>query len=111
MSRLTFVGIVLSGNGISCTDKEVRAVVEAREPESPSEVRSFLGLVNYCGRFIPDLATISEPLRCLTKKGVPFNFWTEQRESFQELKNRLSSSTTLGYFESCWVRTGVDSDA
>ena len=35
-----------------------------------SETQSFLGLVNYCGRFIPDLATISEPLRCLTKSRV-----------------------------------------
>ncbi|XP_028413782.1 uncharacterized protein K02A2.6-like [Dendronephthya gigantea] len=80
MDRLTFVGMVLSEKGISCTEEKVKAVVEAREPESASEVRSFLGLVNYCGRFIPDLATISEPLRCLTKKG------------------------------SSWIRGGVDTD-
>ena len=51
---------------------KVKAVVEAREPESVSEVRSFLGLLNYSGRFIPDLATLSEPLRRLTKKDVEF---------------------------------------
>ncbi len=59
MDHFTFVGMVLSGNGISCTEEKVRAVVEARESQTASEVRSFLGLVNYCGRFIPDLATVS----------------------------------------------------
>lgn len=32
------------------------------------EVRSFLGFVTYVGKFIPNLATITEPLRKLTKK-------------------------------------------
>ena len=67
MDKLTFFGMVLSGNGLSCTEEKVKAVKEAREPRTVSETRSFLGLVNYCGRFIPDLATVSEPLRCLTK--------------------------------------------
>ena len=32
MNKLTFVGMVLSGNGISCTAEKVKAVAEAREP-------------------------------------------------------------------------------
>ena len=48
------------------------AVTEARQPESVAEVRSFLGLVNFCARFIFDLATVSEPLRKLTRKDVQF---------------------------------------
>jgi hypothetical protein len=40
---------------------KVDAVVQARKPESASEVRSFLGLVNFVARFIPDLATKPEP--------------------------------------------------
>ena len=67
MDKLTFFGMVLFGNGLSCTEEKVKAVKEARKPRTVSETRSFLGLVNYCGRFIPDLATVSELLRCLTK--------------------------------------------
>lgn len=74
MDKLTFVGMVLSGNGISCAAEKVAAVTNAREPQNASETRSFLGLVNYCGWFIPDLATISEPLRRLAKAGTPFAF-------------------------------------
>ena len=99
MDKLTFVGMVLSANGISCAADKVEAVNNTREPQSASETRSFLGLVNYCGRFIPDLATTSEPLRRLTKAGTPFVFGKEQKEAFVELKKRLSNSETLGYFD------------
>ena len=64
-----------------------------------SETRSFLGLVNYCGRFIPDPATVSEPLHRLTKSGTPFVFGGEQKKVFQELKERLAHAETLGYFD------------
>ena len=99
MDKLTFVGMVLSAIGISCAADKVEAVTSAREPQSASETRRFLGLVNYCGRFIPDLATISEPLRRLTKAGTSFVFGEEQNESFAELKKRLTDSETLGYFD------------
>ena len=46
--RISFMGHVLSEKGIGPTEEKVRAVVETREPESVAEVRSFLGLVNFC---------------------------------------------------------------
>ena len=74
MSKVIFMGLVLSERGVGPTQKKVKAVTDARETENVSEVKSFLGLVNFSARFIPDLTTISEPLRRLTKKGIPFNF-------------------------------------
>ena len=46
-----------------------------------------------------DNATVAEPLRRLTKKGVHFEFGDEQMKAFNELKKRLSSAETLGYFD------------
>ena len=103
MDELTFVGMVLSASGISCAADKVEAIVSAREPQNVSETRSFLGLVNYCGRFIPDLATISEPLRRLTKSGMPFMFGKEQKEAFEELKKRLLNAY---YKRCCLVQSG-----
>ena len=48
---------VLYEKGIGPTEEKVRAVVETRESESVAKVRSFLGPVNFCCRFIPDLVT------------------------------------------------------
>jgi bacterioferritin-associated ferredoxin len=63
MPKLTFVGLLLSNHGIDPTEEKVRAVVEAREPQNVTEVKSFLGLVNFNARCIPDLATAAEPMR------------------------------------------------
>ena len=68
MSELEFMGHLLSTRGAGPSHTKVEAVTEARQPESAAEVRSFLGLVNFCARFIPELATVSEPLRRLTRK-------------------------------------------
>lgn len=99
MTQMVFMGLVLSDNGIGPAEDKVKAIVDAREPQSASEVRSFLGLANYNARFIPDFATVAEPLRRLTKKGVHFEFGEEQKNAFNELKRRLSSAETLGYFD------------
>ncbi|CAB4009281.1 Transposon Tf2-6 poly, partial [Paramuricea clavata] len=99
MPKLTFMGLLLSNRGIGPTEEKVRAVVEAREPQNVTEVKSFLGLVNFNARFIPDLATVAEPMRRLAKRGVPFVFGPEQQESFRELKRRLAQAETLSYFD------------
>ena len=70
MTQLVFVGLVLTDKGIGPTEDKVRAIVDAREPQNASEVRSFLGLANYNARFIPDFATVAEPLRRLKKVSV-----------------------------------------
>ena len=98
MSHLEFMGHVLSARGIGPADVKLKTVVDALELTNAAEVRSFLGLVNFTARFIPDLATVSAPLRQLTKSGESFVWGPEQQQSFDELKKRLSSAETLGYF-------------
>lgn len=74
-------------------------MIEAPEPENTTEVRSLLGLVGYSSRFIPQFATLSEPLRCLTRKDIPFRFGPQQRQAFSALKEELARATTLDYFD------------
>ena len=110
MTKLVFMGLMLTTKGIGPTEEKVKAIVEARERQNVSEVRSFLGLANYNARFIPDFATVTEPLRRLTKKGVCFKFGGEQRKAFNELRSRLASAETLGYFNKD-ARTLIIADA
>ena len=77
----------------------MRAVVEARQPENMHELSSFFGLVNYSARFIPGFATISEPLRKLTRKDVPFVFGREQCTAFSVLKQKLTNAIKLAHFD------------
>ena len=56
---------------------------------------SFLGLVNYYGKFIQNMSTITLPLNRLLCKGAPWK-WTKQCcDAFQELKKQLASMKVL----------------
>ena len=108
--KITFMGLVLSSKGIGPTDEKVKAILEAREPESATEVRSFLGLVNFCARFIPELATTAEPLRRVTRQNVPFMWNKEQQDAFDDLKRKITNAETLAYFDPD-AKTQVIADA
>jgi hypothetical protein len=99
MDRLVFMGMLLSEKGIGPTEERVATITKAREPETMAEVRSFLGLVNFSSRFIPQCATFAEPLRRLTRKDTPFCFGPEQKAAFRALKQSLASAQTLAYFD------------
>ena len=99
LTELAFFGYLVSENGIGPPEERVRAVVEARQPENMHGLRSFPGLVNYSARFIPGFATISEPLRKLTRKDVPFVFGREQCTAFSVLKRKLTNAIKLAHFD------------
>ena len=67
MNEIEFMGHLLSES-----ESRVKALRGAREPTDSSEVRSFLGSVNFSARFISGLATKAEPLRRLTQKNTPW---------------------------------------
>ena len=90
--------MLLSEKGIGPTADRVKAVLEVEEPKSTSDVRSFLGLANYSSQFIPHFATLSEPLRRLTRKETPFELGPEQKKSFEFLKQKMAEACTLAYF-------------
>ncbi len=55
--------------------------------------------MGYSSRFIPQFASVTEPIRRLIKKDTPFKFGPEQRQVFQALKQKLAEAGTLAYFD------------
>ena len=68
---------------------------EARALSNVTELRSFLGLVNYYGHFLPNVSTVLHPLNRLLRKGVS---WLCQ-EVFQAIKEMLSSDLVLAQYD------------
>ena len=62
LDRVSYLGHVISCEGLRTGDLKVKAIVDAPDPRDLSELRSFLGMVNYYGKFLPNLATILSPL-------------------------------------------------
>jgi hypothetical protein len=64
-------------------------------------VRSFLRLASYCRHFVENFSKIAKPLTDLLHKGIKFE-WTEKcQESFQTLKDKLTSTPVLAPLDSC----------
>lgn len=68
-------------------------------PRNPAEVRQFLGMVNYFGKFIPNLSDMTNHLRLLLKKNVMFTWNKNHDESFEKLKKVLTSEPVLAFFD------------
>ncbi|KAF2903689.1 hypothetical protein ILUMI_02484 [Ignelater luminosus] len=98
-SLVTFMGHILSEKGIQPLESKIEAIESFRQPQTKEEVRSFLGLVNYVGKFIPDLATTTEPLRRLIRQDVHFKWTRETERAFEKLKKQLVTPSVLGYFD------------
>ena len=108
--QINVFGHIVSASGIQPDDKKIKAVQEAPHPTTASEVRSFLGLTNYCSRYIPAYSSLTFPLRQLTKADSQFEWNNEQEQAFQSLKQALTSSPVLAHY-SLEAKTRVVVDA
>ena len=97
-SSISYTGHTLTAEGLMPQDSKIRAVQETEAPKCAKDVKSFLGLVSYCSKFIPNFATISEPLRRLTRKNQEFVWNDEQQNTFNTLKKMLTSAKVMSYY-------------
>ena len=94
-----FVGHVLRKEGLKPDPEKIRAVKEMKPPENDKELKTFLGFIQYLGKFMPNMATESAPLRELLEKNVAWHLDHLHEESFQKLKQMASSTPILGYYD------------
>ena len=78
---------------------KVDAIKNAPEPKDVSQLQAFLGMLNYYHRFLPDAATILEPLHQLLRKGSTWQWRKEQQEAFAKFKELLESPELLVHFD------------
>jgi len=94
---LEYVGLVLSADGLRTAPSKVKSLLSIQRPSTVMEVKSFLGLVNFYGSFVPSLADKCEPLYSLTKKDTPFNWTSACDKAFEGIKASLSSAPVLSH--------------
>ena len=94
-----FVGHVLRKEGLKPDPEKIRAVKEMKPPENDKELKTFLGFIQYLGKFMPNMATERAPLRELLEKNAAWHLDHLQEESFQKLKQMAASTPILGYYD------------
>ena len=79
-------------------------------PKTITELRRFLGVINYLGKFSPNLDTLSQPLRELLSKNRQWEWGTPQESAFLTLKQELTAPTVLRLYDPN-VETKISADA
>jgi hypothetical protein len=95
INEVSFLGHVISSEGIAMDPSKVRDVLDWEPPKSVHQVRSFLGLAGYYRRFIPNFSKVSKPITELLKKGTKYVWSKKCDEAFQTLKKLLTTSPVL----------------
>lgn len=90
-----FLGHRLTDNGIQADPSKVEAVAAWPRPDNVSDIQKFLGLANFCRRFVKHYATIAAPLTDLTADDVPWKWGEAEESAFVNLKLALSSAPVL----------------
>ena len=94
-----YLGHVIDEQGLHPTTSRVRAIQEARAPGNVTELRSFLGLLTYYGKFLPKLSTTLAPLHALLRKGCTWKWGADEQAAFKEAKKLLLSSQVLAHYD------------
>ena len=99
--EVTYIGHKLTKDGIKPDDNKVRAINEMPAPSDKKGVERLLGTVNYLGKFIPNLATVTKAIRIHLRKDTEFEWSYEQDQAFQEIKAVLTKDggSVLRFFD------------
>ena len=76
--EVVYMGRKLSAKGIQPTQDKVDAIRQAPAPKNVTELRSWLGMVNFQAQFLPHLSTMLHPLNALLGD-IPWD-WTDACE-------------------------------
>ena len=94
-----YLGHVIDAKGLHATPEKLAAIRDAPSPRNIQELRSFLGLLNYYGKFIPNLSTLIHPLNGLLGHNAVWN-WTEVcTKAFNAAKSALLSTGVLAHYD------------
>ena len=94
-----YLGHKIDSRGVHTTTSKVDAIQKAPIPRSAQQLRSFLGLLHYYGKFIPNLSLLLHPLNRLLQASTEWK-WDEQCDkAFKEAKEKLVSAPILAHYD------------
>lgn len=100
--KIQYCGYVIDRDGIHKMKAKVNAIQEMRQPTTREEMRAFVGLINYYGRFLRNLSQTTYPINNLLKRDVPFKWSKQCQDAFERVKNEMQSDAFLVHFNPQW---------
>jgi transposase InsO family protein len=98
--KIEYFGHVISSEGISPSVDRVKAIRELPAPTNVSELRRVVGMINYLGRFMPELSSVMHPMTDLLKSDTVWTWDSPQVEAFDKVKDMITDTPTLAFYDS-----------
>ena len=99
LTCIEYLGHLISSDGIQPIPSKVEAITKAPVPVNVQQLRSFLGLINYYGKFIPNLSTLLHPLNSLLQANQKWIWSPECTKAFQAAKDQIVSVGVLTHYD------------
>jgi hypothetical protein len=94
-----FLGFILDENGRHPDPEKIAAIKKMPPPKNITQLRAFMGMINFYGKFIHRLHSYSGPLYELMKKNVRYEWKDKQKHAFEELRGLLTSDMVLTHYD------------
>lgn len=98
-SGVQYLGHHISGQGLRKLDTHIDSILKAPQPRNVTEVKAFVGLANYYGKFISNISSKLHPLYQLLKADTDFIWSKECQNAFNTMKKDIVSDTVLVHFD------------
>ena len=109
-TTIKFLGHIITPEGISPDPSKTTAVKNMKQPSNVSELRRFLGMVNQLGKFSPNIADLTKPLRELLSSNNAWIWGPSQTDAFNKVKDELTSHPVLTWYDPA-AETKLTADA
>ena len=97
--EVVYLGFKINKNKIFPAKEKIVAIKNAEEPKNVSELKSFLGLLNYYHRHFQGFADTLELLHNLLRKGVKWEWQERERNAFEKAKKILDETNFLIHYD------------
>lgn len=98
-NSVTYLGHVIDAEGVRPIKEKTEAIDKAPVPKNVSELRSFLAMLNYYGKFIPNLASEIKPMTELLHKDKEWNWSKKCQDAFECTKAQLVAAPVLTHYD------------
>ena len=99
LPKVIYCGFQVSKEGVAAVDEKIQPILKAPIPGNATQLKSFLGMINYYHRHLPNLAHLLEPLHELLRKNHTWKWETKQDQAFRQAKSLLTSSALLVHYD------------
>lgn len=96
---IIFLGHKVDAAGLHPLREKVQAIRKAPAPTSVTELKSYIGLLSYYSKFLPNMATVLGPLYQLLRKGVDWRWRGKEEKAFEASKELILSTNLLVHFD------------